>query len=471
MSDKPGIPAITVFPPFNPAQRQPAPAPRAADVTPPQAEAPQAPAEPESHADEPASAAPMPWDAAPAAEAAPQSPGAADESNPLAEDDDLPWLEVPTPPQVQDGGDEIKAEDTPNWMDWVRTGDPPPAGEGPPEEDATEIGDLQPEDAQPWAPETENAADNWLPGAAPEPWRSPDAANDDSWRAPTGEERRDAWDAPAEPPAREGWGSASPEREDAWGTDEGSAPAEQGWGTAEPEPTANEPESATNGAPSAGWVPAGVTEDAPPSAGAQAEVAEDAAPSTGSQADHSTEAASADAWPSTAPDASAEGSAEDAGAADAWLDPSPTSSAESAAAASDGAEEHSGHELYDLPPAPPSGRGAEPWTAAEAPLFEAAAANDGEEPAWELPAPEREQAEPGAEWREPEPEAPAAEGTPAPAPAALSGPFGEVADRLQAIADALRSDPGGFLAGAQGGGDPLGLLVAGFVLGYRARQG
>jgi hypothetical protein len=49
--------------------------------------------------------------------------------------------------------------------------------------------------------------------------------------------------------------------------------------------------------------------------------------------------------------------------------------------------------------------------------------------------------------------------------------FAAVADRLQAIADALRADPGAFLSGAQGGGDPLALLVAGFVLGYNARQG
>jgi len=67
------------------------------------------------------------------------------------------------------------------------------------------------------------------------------------------------------------------------------------------------------------------------------------------------------------------------------------------------------------------------------------------------------------------------EPTPAAQPAAahadVSGAFADVADRLQAIVDALRSDPAAFLAGAQGGGDPLGLLVAGFVLGYRARQG
>ncbi len=42
--------------------------------------------------------------------------------------------------------------------------------------------------------------------------------------------------------------------------------------------------------------------------------------------------------------------------------------------------------------------------------------------------------------------------------------YGEVADRLEAIARALRDDPGSFLSG--GSGDALGLLVTGFVLGY-----
>ncbi|MBD0318701.1 MAG: hypothetical protein ICV87_00095 [Gemmatimonadetes bacterium] len=42
--------------------------------------------------------------------------------------------------------------------------------------------------------------------------------------------------------------------------------------------------------------------------------------------------------------------------------------------------------------------------------------------------------------------------------------YGEVADRLEAIARSLRDDPAAFLAG--GTGDALGLLVTGFVLGY-----
>jgi hypothetical protein len=66
---------------------------------------------------------------------------------------------------------------------------------------------------------------------------------------------------------------------------------------------------------------------------------------------------------------------------------------------------------------------------------------------------------------------PAAEAEPEAAAPQASGPFAAVADRLQEIADALRADPGAFLSGAQGGGDPLALLVAGFVLGYNARRG
>ena len=74
------------------------------------------------------------------------------------------------------------------------------------------------------------------------------------------------------------------------------------------------------------------------------------------------------------------------------------------------------------------------------------------EPAWELPA------------QQPAADAP-------PQPQAAAGPFAVVADRLRQIADALSADPNAFLSGAQGGGDPLALLVAGFVLGYNARQG
>lgn len=49
-------------------------------------------------------------------------------------------------------------------------------------------------------------------------------------------------------------------------------------------------------------------------------------------------------------------------------------------------------------------------------------------------------------------------------PASDASAYGEVADRLESIARALRDDPGSFLAG--GSGDALGLLVTGFVLGY-----
>lgn len=54
--------------------------------------------------------------------------------------------------------------------------------------------------------------------------------------------------------------------------------------------------------------------------------------------------------------------------------------------------------------------------------------------------------------------------------AADAAGYGEVADRLEAIARALRDDPAAFLAG--GSGDALGLLVTGFVLGFeQARRG
>ena len=51
-----------------------------------------------------------------------------------------------------------------------------------------------------------------------------------------------------------------------------------------------------------------------------------------------------------------------------------------------------------------------------------------------------------------------------PVAAADASGYGEVADRLEAIARALRDDPRSFLTG--GSGDALGLLVTGFVLGY-----
>ncbi|HEU0051516.1 MAG TPA: hypothetical protein VFQ39_00020, partial [Longimicrobium sp.] len=68
-----------------------------------------------------------------------------------------------------------------------------------------------------------------------------------------------------------------------------------------------------------------------------------------------------------------------------------------------------------------------------------------------------------AEFEHPAP----ATGVATPAAAAVSGAFGEVAERLESIAGALRSDPNGFLHG--GAREPLELLVAGFVLGYLAR--
>jgi hypothetical protein len=321
MSDQPGIPAIMVFPPFNPAPRQaePVPAP-VRDQAPAQEEAPPAPAGPRG------------WDVEAPPAAAPDADGAglaADGRDaPLSEEEDLPWLEVPQArAHTADEPAELKADDAPNWMEWVRDeGQAPPAGEA---EEATPIGDLAPDDAQPWAPETETAADDWAapPEAAGGPWEAPSAAAEP-----------DPWQAPAQE------------------------------------------------TPSAG----GGTE----------------------------------------------------------LDlPEP--------------------ELYDLPDVAPA---AAPWTEAEAPRFEAPSGAEETaeaEPAWELPSQPAADAPPAWESFAPAPAEPDAAAPADQAP----GPFAAVADRLQEIADALRTDPGAFLAGARGGGDPLGLLVAGFVMGYGARRG
>jgi nicotinate-nucleotide--dimethylbenzimidazole phosphoribosyltransferase len=350
MSDQPGIPAITVFPPFNPAQRQAEPAPQPVrDQAPPAAEPEAVPEEttaPRAAAwDAAAPAAPMPWDF--------EAPGASDQAATPAgeprgvgdEEDDLPWLEVPAPePEAEE---EIKADESPNWMDWVRAEDQAAGGEG---ERATPVEELS-QDAQPWAPEVEAASDAWQPPA--EPWKAPEAGE--------AEEPRRAPDFHlTQPPA----------------ADEAAAPAEP---EAEGEFQLPEPE----------------LYDLP----------------------HVEPAASA---PAEAP---APETAEGPEAEPAWELPA--------------ADQHAG---TDTPPA---------WESFGAGSVAAA------EEAWTAP------------------EA-ASEPTPAAQPAGgaeTSSAFVAVADRLQAIADALRSDPAAFLAGAQGGGDPLGLLVAGFVLGYNARQG
>src|SRR6185295_591365 len=92
---------------------------------------------------------------------------------------------------------ELKADDAPNWMAWVRDeGQAPPADEPTPIADL-QAEDLQPDDAQPWAPETETAADDWAtPPAAqqtePEPWEAPDSPE-------PGEPAPDPWQAPPSP--------------------------------------------------------------------------------------------------------------------------------------------------------------------------------------------------------------------------------------------------------------------------------
>lgn len=335
MSDQPGIPAITVFPPFTPAARQadPAPAPAAEQAPPATEPAPSAPAE-AAQWDAPVPAQPMPWDfEAAAPEAEPQGePSSGDDAGapaagPVSDDEeDLPWLEVPAPrADADDAAPELKADDEPSWMDWVRDAGPQPDAEGDAGagaesgSDATPIADLAPEDAQPWSPETETAADDWS---------APTGGAGESWEAPSAE---------AEP--------------------------------AEPEGEFELPEP----------------------------------------------------------------------------------------------------ELYDLPSVTPADS---PWADTAA---SAAAGNEAAEPAWELPSQAAPDAPPAwdafAPTAEPAEAAAPADAAAAASPSADAGPFAAVADRLQGIADVLRADPGAFLAGAQGGGDPLALLVAGFVLGYQARQG
>ncbi|HEV7587681.1 MAG TPA: hypothetical protein VGO40_06085, partial [Longimicrobium sp.] len=216
MSDQPGIPAITVFPPFNPAPRQPEPeAEPVRDQAP--AEPPAAPAEAYGR-DVAAPPAPAPWDfEAPADDARAQA-----EPAPLSEEEDLPWLEVPEPARAR-GADkpeaELKADEAPNWMAWVRD-----EGQAPPADEPTPIADLQPDDAQPWAPETETAADDWAAESEttqpePEPWKAPPSPEPgepapDPWQAPPSPEpeapQPDPWQAPpSEPdvpePQTDGW--------------------------------------------------------------------------------------------------------------------------------------------------------------------------------------------------------------------------------------------------------------------------
>jgi hypothetical protein len=264
-------------------------------------------------------------------------------------------------------------------MDWVRD-----ESQAPPADEPTPIADLQPDDAQPWAPETETAADNWA--STPEPPRDP-------WQAPPSPEpgtpQPEPWEAPSDEPEAP--------QPDPWHVPPSPEPVPEAPGTPESDP----------------W-----------------------------------EAPRAEAL-------SAEGASGEGGDLGTEFDvPEP--------------------ELYDLPDVAPS---ATPWVEAEAPLFEPPRADEAEgseaEPAWELPSQGGHDAPPA--WESFAPVAGAAQGggeaEPRAAAPAPPGAFAAVADRLQEIADALRADPGAFLSGAQGGGDPLALLVAGFVMGYNARQG
>jgi hypothetical protein len=110
-------------------------------------------------------------------------------------------------------------------------------------------------------------------------------------------------------------------------------------------------------------------------------------------------------------------------------------------------------------PAPPASEDL-PWLEmpAEGPRVHTSETEaDDETPAWAAPEP------PIAESTWNSILAPADEPEPEPEP----HPLMEVVERLESIARSLREDPDGFLAG--NAGDPLGLLVTGFVLGYSRR--
>jgi hypothetical protein len=209
MSDQPGIPAITVFPPFNPAPRQTEPVrEQAIDQAPAVAPLPaEVPAAPAAEMDAVAPVTPMPWDfeaSAPASEPAPASGSAApaeaaveddedEDEDPLrprvSEDEDLPWLEVPVPRSpVGEESSEIKADDTPNFADWMRNvGE---VGGSEPAEEPTPVADLAPDEAA-WDEGETAAGSDWAPGSPEAPWQPPAPEGAEPWQA--------ADDAPAVP--------------------------------------------------------------------------------------------------------------------------------------------------------------------------------------------------------------------------------------------------------------------------------
>jgi hypothetical protein len=91
MSDQPGIPALTVFPPFNPAASRPTPPPAQPSVPAPSAEA-------ESAAGAAAAAGPESADALPAEPESAPGPVSAEAPEPMPWDADLPGLEAPETP-------------------------------------------------------------------------------------------------------------------------------------------------------------------------------------------------------------------------------------------------------------------------------------------------------------------------------------------------------------------------------------
>lgn len=395
MSDQNAVPAISLFPPFNPAAGRPAaPTPPATQPQPP---APEPVAEADAPVEAgavgdlelpafgagdeaPAAGEAMPWEAeAPAA-------GAGDAGADAGED--LPWLELPAEPRVHPADEPAAAGPADAFEPPVERYEPPAAAFEPPAESF----ELPAERFDPEASVSDEEA-GWMP------WESEAAEEPDAglYGAGFGTHGLD------QPPA-------------------GSAPAsEAGFG--------DDP----------GLVPLGDVD------------------ATGHR-DTDDDFGAALSWADTSGEST--GSAEPAAENDGWLayDDDDTSEA---IAPVPGIEDAAGEApaMEDASPEAPSEEAVE-W---EAPGYPSGSLVD--EPEAALFPPELSHARP-----EPSPETPAPAQAPA-APAELSAALGEVAGRLEAIARALRDDPARFLAGGGDAGDPLGLLVTGFVLGYTRRGG
>lgn len=392
-----------VFPPFIPT----------ASARPPQAPPPppavQEPAPEPAPAVESSGRLTMPWDLeTPIVRQADEAPAPHAAAPDADDDEDLPWLEVPTPRDSESPAAEAPApagdDAFPEWLTWDQRDETAAEAEARDSvapmdglEDFVPVDDLggfvSPAPAVEWAEsEPVESAATAEPGpgfdAAPPPVfeATPDAEPfpEPGFDAPTAEAEpaQDAWASPVEAePAQDAWSSPAEVEpaQDAW-----SSPAE-----AEPAQDA--------------WSPA-----------AQAEPAQDA-------------------WSLATPEAAEPPSVYDA----------PAPSFEESPAAAEPSFEVSVDDdgVLSVEPAAdpqPFVADAEAVIAAEPDPFTAASVAEAEAAAPAEPA--------GAE-----------------------SPFDDVAARLEAIARMLRDRPDELLAG--GSSDPLALLVTGYVMGYTARGG